>query len=222
MRQILASLLAAVLLLTCTSCASNQTVAPNMEPTTSQMRSICDLAVMECYYHNVAKYTEEDAEGILFWKKDKRFWIEYSGVVKIGVDASLITMDVQDTQVTISLPEAKVLSCKVDSSSLNATSYLVDQDSAKITAEDEVYALSQAQEQLMASASSDTALLTSAEQRVQTLLEDYITNIGNAVGKQYTIEWVYLDTDDAQAPSVQDQVPSDETEPASTAEPAEE
>ena len=42
----------------------------------------------------------------------------------------------------------------------------------------------------------DTALLASAEQRAQSLLEDYITNIGNAVGKEYTIQWNYLKDED--------------------------
>lgn len=55
----------------------------NVEPEVTQMQSICELSVMECYYHNVAKYFEEDAEGFLFWEKDKKFWIEYSGIVPL-------------------------------------------------------------------------------------------------------------------------------------------
>lgn len=35
----------------------------------SQMRVIAELAVMECYYNNVAKYKKEDVSGFLFWKK---------------------------------------------------------------------------------------------------------------------------------------------------------
>ncbi len=147
---------------------------------------------MECYYHNVAKYKEENAEGVLWWKKDKVFWIEYSGVVKIGIDASLVNIVIDADSVSITLPEATVLSCRVDSSSLNQDSYIVAKDSAAITAEDEVYSFSEAQKQLEDCAANDRALLAEAQQRAQELLEDYITNIGNAVGKEYTIHWVYL------------------------------
>ena len=46
-----------------------------------------------------------------------------------------------------------------------------------------------------AAAAGDKALLANAQQRVQLLLEEYITNIGNAVGKQYSITWVELDVE---------------------------
>ena len=152
-----------------------------------------------CYYHNVAKYKEENAEGVLWWKKDKVFWIEYSGVVKIGIDASLVNIVIDADSVSITLPEATVLSCRVDSSSLNQDSYIVAKDSAAITAEDEVYSFSEAQKQLEDCAANDRALLAEAQQRAQELLEDYITNIGNAVGKEYTIHWVYLNNNTSPA-----------------------
>lgn len=194
MKKVLVLLLIAVMLLTSTSCGKAE--APiNMEPKVSQMKSICELAVMDCYYHNVAKFKEEDAEGMLLWKKDKHFWIEYSGIVRLGIDASLVNMEVSDTQITITIPAAKVLSCKVESSSLTEDSYIMDKDSADITAEDEVKAFTEAQRQLEENASGDHALLAGAQQRAQSLLEDYITNIGNAVGKEYTIKWVYLDAE---------------------------
>ena len=34
--------------------------------------------------------------GIGLWKKDRKFWIEYAGVAAVGIDASLINMEVQD------------------------------------------------------------------------------------------------------------------------------
>lgn len=168
-----------------------------MKPESSQMKAICELAVMDCYYHNVAKFKEENAAGVLFWKKDKHFWIEYSGVVSLGIDASLVTLDVDDTLVTITIPEAKVLRCQVDSNELSEDSYIVAKDSAKISAEDEVAAFAQAQANLEKTAASDTALLSSAQQRAQNLLEEYVQNIGEAVGKDYTIQWVYLNSDDS-------------------------
>ena len=175
------------------SCSILNTDQTTMMPQMSQMKSICQLATMECYYHNVAKFKLKDASGILLWKKDKHFWIEYSGTVKIGIDTSLVSIEVNENSVTITIPKAKVLSHDVDD--LTKESFIVAKDSAKITAEDETLAFTEAQEHMIVTASGDTALLASAQQRAQTLLEEYIDNIGKAVGKEYLIEWIYLDDD---------------------------
>ena len=193
MKKLMCILISAVLTLSLAACSNTEPAPVDMEPKTSQMKAICELAVMDCYYHNVAKYEMKDAEGFLWWTKDKNFWIEYSGVVTLGVDVSRVTVEVDGTKVTISIPAAEVLSCTVDSSSLTEDSYIVAKNSAAIEAEDEIAAFSVAQADLEATASKDTALLASAQQQAQQLLEDYITNIGKATGKSYSIEWIYLD-----------------------------
>lgn len=195
MKKPAALLLAFYIMIIFSSCGnpSKEGTPVDMEPQLSQMQSICELAVMECYYHNVAKFLEEDASGILWWKKDKRFWIEYSGIVKYGIRASLIGMEVTDSQIAISLPQAEVLSCMVDSSSLTEDSYIVDKNSADIEAEDETFALAEAQKKLEELASNDEALLAEAQRRVQTLLQDYVANISSISGKTYTIKWIYVD-----------------------------
>lgn len=216
MKKIIVLFLATIMMLTCVACGQQTKKEPvNMEPQVSQMKAICELAVMDCYYHNVAKYFDQNAEGALWWKKDKRFWIEYSGVVKLGIDVSLVIIEVADTQVSITLPEAKVLGCKVDSSTLNSDSFIVDKDSADIEAADEVEAFNAAQSKLEEDAASDKALLAGAQQRAQALLEEYITNIGNAVGKQYSIQWVYIDANgNPLATVVNESVTPTETEDA--------
>lgn len=194
MKKIISLILTSVMAFMCASCAAPVEEEPlNMEPQVSQMKAICELAVMDCYYHNVAKLTEEDAQGMLWWKKDKHFWIEYSGIVKLGIDVSLVSIEIEDTKVTITLPEAKVLGCKVDSASLTEDSFIVDKGSADIEAADEVKAFEVAQSKLEETASSDKALLAGAQQRAQDLLDGYISNIGTAVGKDYSIKWVYVD-----------------------------
>jgi hypothetical protein len=194
-RNIIALFLIFVLSFSCGSCAKTKTQQKTIKLQVSQMKSICELATMECYYHNVAKYKEEDAEGILFWKKDKHFWIEYSGIVKVGIDVSLLTIKVEENSVAITIPEAKVLGEKVDEASLSDASFIVDNSSAALSGEDEIKAFSEAQTNMVLSASGDSALLASAQQRAQTLLEGYIKNIGDALGKEYSIEWIYLDAE---------------------------
>ena len=193
MRKALSLLLTVIMVGMCVACK-----APIPEPQISQMKAICQLAVMECYYHNVAKYTQEDATGMWFWAKDKKFWIEYSGIVTLGIDVSLVTIEVKGTQVTITLPPAKVLGCKVDPTSLTKESFIVDKSSASIKADDETQALKAAQNKLEEAAAGDTALLANAQQRAQLLLEDYVANIGNAVGKKYSVKWVYIGVDGKQ------------------------
>lgn len=193
MKKVVAVLLAILLSLSVAACGGKEQELANMEPEVSQMKAICELAVMDCYYHNVAKFEEEDAEGFLFWKKDKKFWIEYSGVVTLGIDVSQVEVEVTETQVTITMPPAEVQCCRVDSSSLTEESFIVADGSASIDAEDEVAAFDAAQTALEDTASRDSVLLANAQQRAQSLLEDYIKNVGNMVGKEYSIQWIYLD-----------------------------
>lgn len=175
-----------LLLLVLTGCGQE---APSLTPQPAQMQSICELATMECYYHNVAKYREEDAKKFLMFAKDKHFWIEYAGQVKIGVDISQLAIDVSGQTVTIALPPAKVLGCKVDDTTLTENSFIVAKGSADITAEDQTAAFRQAQKDMLSAAESDSVLLFNARERARKLLEDYVNNISAVTGIPYKIEW---------------------------------
>lgn len=172
-----------------TGCARQQSDQPQV----AQMRAICELATMDCYYHNVAKYNKENATSFLWFTKDKRFWIEFEGVVSVGIDASLVTMEVNGDQVTITIPPAQVLGCKVGDSTLTEDSFIVDKGSAAVTAQDQQEAFREAQEHMELTAASDTALLANAQQRAMTLLENYVRNIGVYTGVNYQITWTYVD-----------------------------
>lgn len=211
MKKTILFFLAGVLMLCTASCGNSSTASVHLEPKTSQMKAICELAVMDCYYHNVAKFEEENAEGILWWQKDKHFWIEYSGVVTLGIDVSQVEVEVTETQVTITMPPAEVQRCRVDSSSLTEESFIVADGSASIDAEDEVAAFDAAQTALEDTASQDSVLLANAQQRAQSLLEDYIKNVGNMVGKEYSIQWIYLDEsgEETSSPSNDDEASSE-------------
>lgn len=210
-------LLSALILAGCGSaCGNAADQPPEMELQTSQMQNICELATMDCYYHNVAKYFQEDAESFLWMTKDKKFWIEYSGVVQLGIDASKVSFEIDGTDVTITIPEATVLSSKVDSASLNEDSFIVDKDSADVTAEDQTEAFAQAQEQLEDNARNDTALLAEAQQRAKSLLEDYVKNIGSEMGVDYTVQWVDLSDGTVTDAGNNQQAPSETKVPESS------
>ncbi len=184
-------IISSLIIIFCSCTAQPETEQINLQE--SKMEAICELAVMECYFHNVAKYTEEDAEGMWWWEKDKKFWIEYSGIVSIGIDSSLLSLTVNEDKVTITLPKAKVLSSKVDEATLSEDSFYIEKDSAKIDAEDQTIAFSEAQAKMVDTATADDALLAEAQKRTQVLLSDYVENIGELTGVTYYIEWELLD-----------------------------
>ncbi len=173
--------------------ASNTIQQANMKPDVTSMRRICEFAVYEAYYHNVAKFYQKDASGVLFWKKDKHFWVEYSGTVKIGIDVSLMSLSVDGNKVTIELPQTKVLGCNLVTNTLNPDSFILAKDSAKATMDDGFQALEAAQKEMENEVSENRILLETAQDRIKGLLQGYVDGISNLTGKQYYIEWIYLD-----------------------------
>ena len=191
MKRIICLLMVFTTLFLCASCSSKEEEEViDIQPQTSQMRAICELATMKCYYHNVAKYNLKDGEGHLFWKKDIRFWVEYSGIVTLGIDASLLEMEIIGDEVKITIPKAEVQGCKVDEKTLTKDSFIVDKNSGKVTAEHQTKAFKEAQKKMKESAQKDKVLLENAQIRAKDLLENYVKGIGELMGRNYTITFV--------------------------------
>ena len=160
--------------------------------TKSQMYSIekiCELATLECYYHDVAEFKQE-ATG-LFQIGYKKYWIEYNGIVKYGIDAKDIKVNKPDKKgvVKIFIPEAKVLSVNVDINSMGDP--IVDTGLfTSISIEEKNKAYNQAQETMKSNAENDSSLLSQAKNNAQKLIEQYIINVGKQVDKEYSVEWI--------------------------------
>lgn len=158
----------------------------------SQVRSICELATLKCYYHNVAKLEKSKRKGLAgLFQKERTYWIDYSGYVKIGVDMSKVQMKVSDDKVSISMPKAKVLSIAKDDSV--EPTYYISEDGMfvknTISAKDQSKAIKDAQNKMKKSASKNTALLTSAQDRAKEMIESYVKNMGEITGHEYEISW---------------------------------
>lgn len=171
-------------------------------PSQDQVRAICELSVMDCYYHNVAKFNKEKVQGILWWQKDRRFWIEYDGIVKLGIDASQVQIEGEGDHYTVTIPAAKVLSYTVDSDSLGQ--YIIDGSSAPVRVEDMTAAMQQAQQDMAETAANDPTLMREAQQRAKSLVENYFTTLEDATGRNYTIQWVLQDGGENAADAAQD------------------
>lgn len=164
----------------------------NSEVDFSGISSVCELATLKCYYHNVAK-AETAAAGPFKWLGTgyKKIWTEYSGIVILGLDISKVSIERPDANgvVRITIPDAEVLDVDLDESSM--TDPLTDAGFfTKITKEEETAALAEAQSNMEQTAQENTALLNQAKERAKKLIEGYVKNMGEQMGEEYTIEWV--------------------------------
>lgn len=158
----------------------------------SGVTSVCELATLKCYYHNVAK-AETEASGMFAkWLKTgyKKIWTEYSGIIEYGIDISQVTVSEPDKDgvVTVTIPDAQVLNVDVEEDSLGTpltdTGFLTS-----ITTEEKTTTLAGAQEAMEQQAKENTEMLAQAKARAKTLIEEYIKNVGEGIGEEYTVEW---------------------------------
>lgn len=161
------------------------------EPDLAQIRSICKLATLECYYHNVAKSVKEAGTGITHWgEKNRKFWTEYNGVIKIGVDMSKGTIDVDGTDVTVYMPEAEILGMKLEDASIGSA--IMDADglnSNEISADDVTGAVDDAQDQIREKIENDSSLIVSAQDRAEKLILNYINKLGEISGVEFKVHF---------------------------------
>ena len=197
MKKFISILLCMILVISFAGCSKQDVL--EVEPDITQIRSICNLATLECYYHNVAKSTKTAGTNMSDWfEKDREFWIEYTGVAKIGIDMSKVSMEITEDTVTVHMPEAKLLSVDILESDLNEGSYIANKDgwfnTNKITAEDQTSAINDAQNEMATSVKENSTLLLNARIRAEKLIENYIIQIGDITGVPYRIKWVYDET----------------------------
>ena len=158
----------------------------------SAISSVCELATLKCYYHNVAK-SETEASGLFKWlgKGYKKIWTEYSGIVELGIDVSKVSVEkpTADGVVKVTIPDAEILNVDLDEDSMSEP--LTDIGfMTKITKEEETEALAEAQNHMEETAKENGNLLNQAKERAKSLIEGYVKNVGEQIGKEYTVEWV--------------------------------
>lgn len=163
-----------------------------VEPDFSSINSVCELATLECYYHNVAKY-EVDANGLFKFMGAgyKKIWIEYSGIVKLGIDMNKLHVSEPDENnvITIKIPDAEIQSVDLDEDSMSEP-YTDKGIFTKITAEEKTETVAKAQEDMEKTAGENTQMFAQAKERAKAIIEGYIKNMGNELGEEYTVKWV--------------------------------
>ncbi len=154
---------------------------------------ICELATLKCYYHNVAEYENQAPifKYGLFRYDYKKFFIEYSGIVEVGIDANQIVIGEPsaDGTVEVHVPEAQILNVYADKDSLSEPISDVGLFT-KVSAEEIATAFAEAQQAMREGAENDTSILSQAQQNAKDLLEYNIVNTGAQTGRKYTVKWV--------------------------------
>lgn len=167
-----------------------EAVVPELE----QVKSICELSTIECIYNNVAKGEKTKGEGLAhIGEKDRKYWIEYQGYVKIGIDLSQVEMTMDGETIKISLPDAQIQAVGIVDGSLTEDSVISSADSIwnknEITAEEQKNIIADAQKKMEEEVKANKGIMSKATKRAKILIENYIQQLGNSTGVTYRIEW---------------------------------
>ena len=173
----------------------------DVQPQEIQIRNICELATLEVYFHSVAKAVKPVATGMSgLGQEERRFWFEYSGYAKVGIDMSQVVITITDDTVTILIPHAAIIGgVNIDSSSYNFDSVIQEPDHSNflnpndITAYDVTQAVAEANEAVTVEISNDSSLMMRAENRAVELIRKYIEQISDYSNVDYRFEWGYID-----------------------------
>ena len=102
---------------------------------------------------------------------------------------------VQEISPQITIPGAKIFQPEVKT--IDVDDYIATSDSwfnkNQITAEEQTQAVNEAQDEMVAAVEKNKTLLAGAQERAKTLIENYITQLGEATGVEYQVTWKYAE-----------------------------
>ena len=159
---------------------------------------ICELATLDCYYHNVTewKYSGNALDP------SKKIWMEYEGFVRVGIQGDQVKVSAPDKDgvVTVTMPSARILQKDLDEDTI----FEIDSGSrylgfvpiyAEVTADNRRDALAKAQSEMEAAASRNNKVLIEAQERAKMIIRKNIVALGEMSGKHYTV--VFADPSDS-------------------------
>ena len=164
-------------------------------PDISEIRNISELAVLDCYYHTVARKTKPAEKNL---RTPKTIWYEFTVELKLGVDTSKIQMDINETTVSIVLPPIQLIGTpSIDIESINWVQSVDGVLKTIITPEESIKLREDAKKSVVTKLyEEDPAIIKNAENRVKHILESYIIRMGELSGRKYTIEWKTIENNE--------------------------
>ena len=139
-------------------CGSARIEKPNQDKVQlneNAIKNIAELSTHKAYYHSVAqgkKLRKTGLGGII--QKERKFWIEFTGNVDIGIDMNLVSISIEDENIKIKIPKARVLTdVDIEQETFNQDSYVIEDDNLfknnPITVEDQREAISKARKDII-------------------------------------------------------------------------
>ena len=159
-----------------------------------RIKEISELATLETYYHNVAKITKKPGNKLInIGEVTRKYWIEYNGVAKIGIELSNIEYNIDGNKITITMPHAKILETKIEN--YNQDSIYKTKDSwfnnNEVTKDDINKAITKTNDVMINKLKSDNSIFVKAENNAKALITNYINEIGKIYNEKYEIEFKY-------------------------------
>ncbi len=139
----------------------------------SQLRSVQELVTVSYYYTNMGRF--ENQVDFYGWKvpfTTKSFIVSYDGVIKAGVDLEKLQVSIGDGEVTVTLPESRIISHEIPEDSLEVFDES-DNLFNHITIEDYT-AFTQDQKSAMEQRAVDGGLLDRANQEARTAVDSLL------------------------------------------------
>lgn len=160
----------------------------------NRIQEISELATLETYYHNVAKINKKAGNSLLnIGEVNRKYWIEYNGVAKIGIKADNITFEINGNNIVVTMPHAKILETKIEN--YNQDSVYKTKDSwfnaNEITKSEINAAIKKTNDVMINKIKNENYLFTKAEHNAEALLTSYINEIGKIYNEKYEIEFKY-------------------------------
>ena len=148
---------------------------------------ISELTTLQCRYHNVSIY---DYDGGLFGSTSVYVWFEYDVILDIGIDINQVWIDepTDNGVIKVYLPPAKILGAVVDKETISKPVCDIAVF-AELTADEERQIVNEGVRKLQEDAKTQEVIVF-AYNSARDVLEQYIINIGNMMGEEYSVEWV--------------------------------
>ena len=161
-----------------------------------KIEKLCNLATIEAIYHNVEIVENEglfgDTFGGIINLGYKKYWREYEGTIKFGINAKDVTIEKPNNKgvIKIHLPKATILGepnviKESMKDPITDTGLLTT-----ITNEERIQAFVNAQNNMKENAAKDEEMLSLAEEKAKKYFENYFVELGQLIGKKYTVEFV--------------------------------
>lgn len=153
----------------------------------NQLRQVSHLATTEYHYTNMGQFEQHgEFYGVTLPFTTKRFIVAYDGTILAGIDLEQAKIDVSDTALTVTLPEAVIVSHEMDEQSLEVfdeTRNIFN----PITIEDYNGFLAD-QKDAMETKAIENGLLSNANEQAHLLLQQFLQPLAQQYGLELLIQ----------------------------------